>query len=571
MNSLVKELIQPLLEATSNTVALYPGKFKPPHKGHFAVAKQLLDKADKVIIVISPITVDGVTAQQSEAVWNLYSTLLGDKLDIKVANGSPVKYVLDTIKENPEGNFIVAYGKGEEDRYKSLVNNPNIQIVDGGTISDEEGNLNATDFRNALQTNQDISRFLPDGIYYKDFLKAVTSGTLEELSDKELKFWALHANVFDALKKNPDHMYEILKNKLTGDKLEALEYFYRTYFTQSKPLQENCGCQHSQPTDFKGALVSLTKYMIDKGMDIMPLPKLKIIDNDVKNAKNILGRTAYYNPEDCSITLFTFGRHPKDILRSYAHEMIHRIQDNEGRLGNVNTTNTNEGGDLDQLEREAYEHGNMTFRNWEDGIKNQKYIKEYKEYALNELFEKDLPNIEKISGYEYKVGNENDIEAIYYFRLEDSNGTWSIHWKFTDNNKNTSPEAWKQITATSYKILKDFINNRHPKSIIISGNTESKTNIYKSKSFLEKLENIFNDEYKIDNSDEDKVVMNLIENIYQSSIKKRMETLDESYEQALHYWQNGDINSKSKIERWNSIKRKTKREVLQELYKIKNV
>ena len=51
MNSLVKELIQPLLEESGKVVALYPGKFKPPHKGHFEVAKSLLDKADEIIII----------------------------------------------------------------------------------------------------------------------------------------------------------------------------------------------------------------------------------------------------------------------------------------------------------------------------------------------------------------------------------------------------------------------------------------------------------------------------------------------------------------------------------------
>ena len=135
-------------------------------------------------------------------------------------------------------------------------------------------------------------------------------------------------------------------------------------------LNENCGCQHEQPMDFKSALASLTKYMINQGMNIKPLPKLKIINSDVENANNILGRTAYYDPTNCSITLYTLNRHPKDILCSYAHEMIHRIQDNEGRLGNVNTTDTNEEGDLPELEKEAYLKGNMTLRNWEDSIKN---------------------------------------------------------------------------------------------------------------------------------------------------------------------------------------------------------
>ena len=53
MNLLVKELIQPLLEEVTKTVALYPDKFKPPHKGHFEIVKGLLDKADEIVVVIS--------------------------------------------------------------------------------------------------------------------------------------------------------------------------------------------------------------------------------------------------------------------------------------------------------------------------------------------------------------------------------------------------------------------------------------------------------------------------------------------------------------------------------------
>ena len=111
--------------------------------------------------------------------------------------------------------------------------------------------------------------------------------------------------------------------------------------------------------------------MVSQGMNIEPLPKLIMVDDDSENANDILGKTAYYNPGDCSITLYTLNRHPKDVLRSYAHEIIHRMQDNEGRLNNVNTTNTNEGGELLDLEKEAYEKGNIMLRNWEDLIKNQ--------------------------------------------------------------------------------------------------------------------------------------------------------------------------------------------------------
>ena len=117
-------------------------------------------------------------------------------------------------------------------------------------------------------------------------------------------------------------------------------------------------------------MLSLSKYMIDNGMNIKPLPKVKMIKNNKENADNMLGNTAYYNPTEKSITLFTLNRHPKDILRSFAHEMVHHMQNLEGRLNNIQTTNTNEDGDLPEIEREAYEKGNMMLRNWEDSIKN---------------------------------------------------------------------------------------------------------------------------------------------------------------------------------------------------------
>ncbi len=57
-------------------------------------------------------------------------------------------------------------------------------------------------------------------------------------------------------------------------------------------------------------------------------------------------------------------------MRSFAHEMVHHKQNLEGRLGAIGTTNTNEDNNLMELEKEAYLEGNITFRNWEDSIKN---------------------------------------------------------------------------------------------------------------------------------------------------------------------------------------------------------
>jgi hypothetical protein len=186
---------------------------------------------------------------------------------------------------------------------------------------------------------------------------------------------------------------------------------------------------------------------------------------------------------------------------------------------------------------------------------------------LHEIFEKDLPNIEKVSPTEYIVGNGNDIEAKYYFRLivpEDK--AWSVSWNFTPNNKNKSPEAWKQVTSTSYKVIADFLEKFKPTSLHISGNTDKKSAIYKS--YIDRLQTILNNKYTIDNSGEYEAVLRSIEEVAKSGIKKRMETLDESYNQALNYWENGDIFAKSKSERNTTLKKYNSRKQISELYNI---
>ena len=120
--------------------------------------------------------------------------------------------------------------------------------------------------------------------------------------------------------------------------------------------------------DYKQQIKDLTKHMLSLDLNITPLPKVIFKHNDVSNAKDFFGKTAYYVPSTQTIVLYTEGRHPKDVARSFSHEMIHHIQNLEGRLGNINTTNTNEDEELDMIESEAYLRGNMIFRNWTDSI-----------------------------------------------------------------------------------------------------------------------------------------------------------------------------------------------------------
>ena len=102
-------------------------------------------------------------------------------------------------------------------------------------------------------------------------------------------------------------------------------------------------------------------------------PKL-FLKQDAENAKDVFGKTAYYDPNEKSITIFTTGRHPKDILRSIAHELVHHCQNLRGDLspekcGEMGIGYAQQNDHMREMEREAYEKGNLCFRDWEDGIK----------------------------------------------------------------------------------------------------------------------------------------------------------------------------------------------------------
>ena len=123
--------------------------------------------------------------------------------------------------------------------------------------------------------------------------------------------------------------------------------------------------------------------MIKDGWNIQPLPKVVFKHGDSENARDFFGKTAYYDPNTQTIVLYTEGRHPKDIVRSFSHEMVHHEQNLDGRLDNIYTTNTQEDDRLNDIEKEANLNGTMTFRNWTDSITEEKKNKD--PFGLNQF------------------------------------------------------------------------------------------------------------------------------------------------------------------------------------------
>lgn len=122
-------------------------------------------------------------------------------------------------------------------------------------------------------------------------------------------------------------------------------------------------------------LIDSLQGFAQKRLNFERPPKL-FLKQDEENAQNVLGKTAFYDPQEESVTLFISNRHPKDILRSLAHELVHHTQNLRGDLspekcGEMGMGYAQNNSHMREMEREAYEKGNMCFRDWEDNYKTQ--------------------------------------------------------------------------------------------------------------------------------------------------------------------------------------------------------
>jgi cytidyltransferase-like protein len=407
--NLGKYIAEALLETDKATIGLFPGAFKPPHKGHFEVVEQLLQKADQVVILVSPKTRDGVTADESVEIWDLYKTILDGSVEIKISEESPIKEVYNVVKDNPDTNFILAAGKGEVDRFKSALQFPNVKVFDAGIAG--EG-VNATGLRTALagKNSNEVEKFIPAGIDVQDFLIVLekplaeinhqtTDDTFTALVAREESEIERTADVFnipledlkyafiagsmvilsddiwsklensdsyevtslnDAIKaakgygKNWKPTLDAIKNGTIIDPPMILNYdqnryylvggntrlmFYKALGIEPKVLLATIdlpderafylteGRLNESQTATIGEFI---KYSI-KNLELQSPPSNLTLsyDNNKAKEKRSFG---YFDPSSKKIWVYVKNRNMADILRTLAHELVHRKQEEDGRL-----------------------------------------------------------------------------------------------------------------------------------------------------------------------------------------------------------------------------------------------
>lgn len=178
------------------TIAVIPGSFKPPHKGHMAIAKAYSNLADKVIIMVSPMSRDmsngqPVTQDISKNIWDMYLDGEGLKDKIKVVNSSfnrPSMAAQEFImnqENNPDfaqpGQKIII-GSSTKDSDADDINDKSINFVRENVVIEFKslkplGKLDSKGMREAIckMNKKKLSEYLPQSINRKKATEQILS------------------------------------------------------------------------------------------------------------------------------------------------------------------------------------------------------------------------------------------------------------------------------------------------------------------------------------------------------------------------------------------------------------
>ena len=168
---------------------------------------------------------------------------------------------------------------------------------------------------------------------------------------------------------------------------------------------------------FRPLLKSFMNYA-SKKIGFQEPPSLFFV-SDEQNANLPLGKTAHYEPETKNIVIYTDMRHPKDILRSLSHELVHHKQNCDGKFNDMGDTDegyAQNNKHLRSMEKEAYLLGNMCLRDWEDTHKKQLQESSYYPRGENKMNTKDWSRKELntllMEAWGYKKHTNEGIEHL---------------------------------------------------------------------------------------------------------------------------------------------------------------
>jgi len=193
-----------LKEVAVKNIGIFPGKFKPPHVGHFKTCEVASQENEVVLVLISNKEHEGFTPEQSFNIWNIYRKYLNNIIPF-ISTPTPVLATYDVasllnsgetesipVKSNVKeliqnskviesflnvGNSInlnLYSSPEDQERYKRILKSPfmgrNVLKIDFRPV---DRLTSATKFREAIRSKSNIEQFLPDTLSREDKINII--------------------------------------------------------------------------------------------------------------------------------------------------------------------------------------------------------------------------------------------------------------------------------------------------------------------------------------------------------------------------------------------------------------
>jgi len=193
----------------SADIALLPGSFKPPHKGHLSLAQEYAKEADKLIILISnpqkdvrqlP-SGDVIVPEMSKEIWEMYLSKSGIQNAEVVISPSPspigaVYGFLDDLHKSGQPTKVIlgtsTKGGDEKGKYSAIskYQGTNLDVASSPLppMETDQGEIHASDMRDAVDRMDSETlekRYLPSGVSGEEIINIIKSQSSDPFGIKD--------------------------------------------------------------------------------------------------------------------------------------------------------------------------------------------------------------------------------------------------------------------------------------------------------------------------------------------------------------------------------------------------
>jgi hypothetical protein len=195
---------------SNNTLALglFPGAFKPPHRGHVQTVLNALKNNKIVLVFISSEEREGITPEKSLLVWNQFKKFLDLKnLEINLISGSPVTAVYQLVDILNNGSFSPTH--------KTLAPLPESKLIAENLLKQSEL-FSVT----LYASNEDMARY--NAFFNSNTSKIYIGKRVKSINKGEVKRLASATEVRRSIITDNFDKFKALMPNIEEDKLKAI-------------------------------------------------------------------------------------------------------------------------------------------------------------------------------------------------------------------------------------------------------------------------------------------------------------------------------------------------------------